>query len=158
MCVMVPSLITFRISGLPVTSFRTSFPFCRLASLLAAAILLAACQRTVDTVDTVPSVTFGGRDYVVVFGGLFDLDRKYLTQIGTPARSSLADQDPFVYALDGIEPVQAAVAYDGGRAVLLVERALFEALPTVGPAGTDNLASAIPGLCKYWRDPPSNCS
>jgi hypothetical protein len=132
--------------------------FCRLRSLLAALVLVSACQRTISTGDALPSVTFDGRVYAVVSGELFNLDRENLTNIGVPSQSSLSDQDRFVYALDGILPAQAAVAYDGGHAVLLVERGLIQALPTEFPAGSDPLASGIPSLCKYWRDPPSNCT
>lgn len=129
--------------------------FCRLGSLLAVLVFVSACQRT--TGNAIPTVTFNGQLYFVVSGDLFNLDRASLTKLGTPSQSSLSDQDGFIYALDGVDPAQAAVAFDGGHPVLLVGGALFRALPTNDPVGSDPLASAIPALCKYWRDPPSNC-
>lgn len=131
--------------------------FCRLTSLVAALVLVSACRTTISSGDAIPSVTFGGREYVVVSGHGFDLAQGQLTKLGLASRTSLNDQDPFIYALDGVQSARAAVAYDGGQVVLLVERRLFEALPTVGPAGTDPLADGLPELCTYWRSPPGNC-
>jgi hypothetical protein len=129
----------------------------RLGGLLAALILVSGCQTTISTGDAIPSVTFGGRGYVVVSGDGFNLDRGYLTKLGLASKTSLHDQDAFIYSLAGIEPGRAAVAYDGGQVVLLVERQFFQALPTVGSAGTDPLADGLPELCAYWLRPPSNC-
>lgn len=127
------------------------------AVILAAVVLLAACQRTISFGDALPSVTFGGRVYAVVSGELFNLGRQHLTKLGLPSASSLRDEDPFIYALDGIRPDQAAVAHESGMAVLLVNQELMEAAPTDFPEHTDPLASLIPALCTYWKDPPGNC-
>ena len=128
----------------------------RLASLVAVAILFSACQRTF--VDTVPTVTFNEHVYFVVAGDRFNLDRSFLTAVGTPSQSSLSDQDGSVYALKGINPAQVAVAFDGGHPVVLVERGLFRAFPTGGPEGGDPLAAALPSMCQYWHIPkPLEC-
>lgn len=124
---------------------------------VAAVLVLAACQRTISFGDAVPSVTFGGHKYAVVSGDGFNLDREHLTKLGQPSESSLVDQDPFIYALDGIPSDQAAVAYDGGQVVLLVNSQIMEAAPTDLPEYSDPLASLIPALCTYWKDPPRNC-
>ena len=122
------------------------------ATLLIVFALVTGCQG-----DAISTVTFEGRVYYGVSGDGFDLDPSALTKLGVPTQSNLNDQDRSIYALDGVDPAQAAVAYDGGRALLLVERELMQALPTKFPAGTDPLASGIPALCPYWRVPPSNC-
>ena len=102
--------------------------------------------------DGATSLSFAGRDYRGVWGGLFRIDRSTLTKLGMADQMNYPGSDGAVFRLPDVDPSRVVVVFhaDGTFAVFVpAELIRADALP---------LGRAIPGLCRYFIDRPYECS